>query len=285
VGKLEFKDIFSVLNDYDVFLFDLWGVIVEGGSTYPGVVDNINKILEQKKVFFVSNAPRCNISSNEVIRAWGINVSPEMVVTSGEVARQAIIASESRLGIKNPVIYHLGADRNDYIINDLGYPTTTNIKEANILLLTIYRDEDENLEEFDELFKAVVKQDTIIICANPDIIAPNHGVTRYCAGYFAAKIERFGGKVLYTGKPHSEIYYQVLNQLQNIPKNRILMIGDTFETDILGANRAGIDSALVLTGNAKKFHIEYSDMGEKLAQLKNAANNVQTKPSFVIKVD
>ena len=284
MSNLELKDIFSVMNDYDAFLFDLWGVIIEGNALYPGVVDNINKVLKQKKVFFVSNAPRSSTSSHEVITSWGINATPEMVITSGEVARQAIIASDTELGIKNPVIYHLGADRNDYIINDLNYSTTTNIKEANILLLTIYRDENENLEEFDDLLETAVKQGIVIICANPDIIAPNHQVIRYCAGYFSAKIERFGGKVLYTGKPYSEIYNKVLNQLQHLPKDRILMIGDTFETDILGANKVGIDSALVLTGNAKKFHIEYNDLDEKLVQLKKAANKVNTDPSFVINI-
>lgn len=36
-------------------------------------------------------------------------------------------------------------------------------------------------------------------------------------------------------------------------KNRILMIGDTLETDILGATNAGIDSALVMTGNTGRL--------------------------------
>ncbi|MDR0774229.1 MAG: TIGR01459 family HAD-type hydrolase, partial [Rickettsia sp.] len=61
--KLDFRHISSVIDDYDVFLFDLWGVVVEGNQIYPGVVDNINKILkQQKKVFFVTNAPRNTFS-------------------------------------------------------------------------------------------------------------------------------------------------------------------------------------------------------------------------------
>ncbi|KJV53838.1 HAD hydrolase, IA, variant 1 family protein [Orientia tsutsugamushi str. Gilliam] len=68
-----------------------------------------------------------------------------------------------------------------------------------------------------------------------------------------------GGKVVYSGKPHSEIFQAVLNTLAlNVKKKKILMIGDTLETDILGANNIGIDSALVLTGNA--FRIAKASM-------------------------
>ncbi|MGL4226318.1 MAG: TIGR01459 family HAD-type hydrolase, partial [Rickettsia sp.] len=58
MDTLKLKNIFDVMDDYDVFLFDLWGVIIEGGHTYPNVVQNINKIIERKKVYFVTNAPR-----------------------------------------------------------------------------------------------------------------------------------------------------------------------------------------------------------------------------------
>ena len=44
-----FKHISQALNDYDLFLFDLWGVVVENEKLYPGVVESINSILAQKQ--------------------------------------------------------------------------------------------------------------------------------------------------------------------------------------------------------------------------------------------
>ena len=35
-----FKHISEVLNDYDLFLFDLWGVVVENDKLYPGEVES-----------------------------------------------------------------------------------------------------------------------------------------------------------------------------------------------------------------------------------------------------
>jgi len=37
-----------------------------------------------------------------------------------------------------------------------------------------------------------------------------------------------------------------------IQRNEILMVGDTLHTDILGGNKFGIDTLLVLSGNTSK---------------------------------
>ncbi|MCC8369321.1 MAG: TIGR01459 family HAD-type hydrolase [Rickettsia endosymbiont of Oxypoda opaca] len=286
MNKLDFKNISDIVNDYDVFLFDLWGVVIEGQYTYPNVVDNINKIIASRKVFFVSNAPRNTFFLLQMVKSWGLNATSEMIISSGEVAVDMILRSKEQFDIEKPVIYHLGYGEND-IINGIQCPITNNIEEANILLLTLHRDEGENLDldEFDDILKMSVKRGMINICANPDIGINQRGIYRYCAGYYAQKLKQFGGEVVYTGKPYEEIYNKVLNQLDNVPKNRILMIGDTFYTDILGANKLGIDSALVLTGNAEKFHSKYNDLDEKLVQLKIAALEQDVMPTFVVKLN
>ncbi|AAU04037.1 TIGR01459 family HAD-type hydrolase [Rickettsia typhi] len=280
---LNYKNIFDVINDYDVFLFDLWGVIIEGNHTYPGVVQNINKIIAQKKVYFVTNAPRNIFSLHKTIKSWGINALPEMIISSGEIAVQMILESKKRFNIKKPIIYHLGHLEND-IINVMQCYTTDDINKANISLITIYRDENEKLDlnEFDELFKIIVQRKIINICANPDLGINQHGIYRYCSGYYAEKIKQLGGKVIYSGKPYSEIYHKILKECSNIPKNRMLMIGDTFYTDILAANRLGFDSALVLTGNSREYHFDFDNINEKLDSLMKAAIKQSIIPNFVV---
>jgi ribonucleotide monophosphatase NagD (HAD superfamily) len=39
-------------------------------------------------------------------------------------------------------------------------------------------------------------------------------------------------------------------------KHEILMVGDTLQTDILGGNKFGLDTALVLTGNTVESSIK-----------------------------
>ncbi|MDR0931990.1 MAG: HAD-IIA family hydrolase [Victivallales bacterium] len=53
---------------------------------------------------------------------------------------------------------------------------------------------------------------------------------------------------VYLGKPYEEIYNYAVRQLGEIERKRILCVGDSLSSDILGANNAGMFSALVLTG-------------------------------------
>lgn len=281
MDKLEFKPLLATLDDYDAYLFDLWGVIIEGAEVYAEVIDTINQISASgKRVFFVSNAPRPKLASFERLRSWGLQVTADSVFTSGEIARQMIAASAETLNIDEPVVYHLGADRNFEILSELGVSVTEYIARANVLLLTVYRDEGNDLTEFDALLAEAASKNIICICANPDTIIPNLGKNRYCSGYFGEKFEKLGGKVIYTGKPHAEIFNQVLSVITEIPKSRILMIGDTLDTDIIGANNVGIHSALVMTGNAHKLHSAAQDFDEKLSLLYQAATGAKIVPTF-----
>jgi len=278
-----FKYISQTLNDYDLFLFDLWGVVVENDELYPGVVESINKILRQKKGFFVSNAPRPAFAMKDRLQNWGFeNVTEEMIITSGDIARELILEEAKKLKREKLKIFHLGDDKNDEILSRFDYIVTHDHKEADVFLLSLHRDENENIREFDTLLQNVAKQDSILtICANPDISIPKGNIIRYCAGYFAQIIEKNGGKVVYTGKPKDIMYKHVFKKAGKILKNRILMIGDTFETDILGAQNSGIDSALVLTGNAHKFHCMHESLDDKLKALGKKAAELNMVPTFI----
>ncbi|MCC8417354.1 MAG: TIGR01459 family HAD-type hydrolase [Rickettsia endosymbiont of Bryobia graminum] len=283
---LNFKHVSEILNDYDIFLFDLWGVIIEGNYNYPGVVDNVNHIIaKNKKVFFVTNAPRSAEHLLSRMTEWGVKATKEMIVSSGELTVDMIVNSEKALGVSNPLVYHLKTDEND-LITKTKISLTNDIDKANILLLSLYCDEGENLnlDQYDEILKKAAEKKIITLCANPDLGIMQQGVYRYCAGYFAAKVKQFGGEIIYAGKPYPEIYNKILDQFPDIPKKRVLMIGDTFYTDILGANKMGIDSALVLTGNASKFHNQYYTLEEKLVHLKIAATEEAVIPSFIIQL-
>jgi len=286
MNQLSFRHLNTSIPDYDLILFDLWGVIVEGDSTYPGVVEAINQIMTQTNVIFLTNAPRPSFRSLEILRSWGINkVVEEMIVTSGDIARQMMTEHRAHLQGKSPKIYHLGEDRNKDLLLKFEYEPTSNLDDADILLLSLYRDDHEDIHEFNSILEQAAKQpNLLILCSNPDTTIPKNGTMRYCAGYFAEIIEKFGGNVIYTGKPKSLIYERALQKHPSIKKDRILMVGDTFETDILGANKVGIHSALVLSGNSSPFHHMHESMDDKLDALQKQAKESGVMPNFVTSI-
>ncbi|MDP4709457.1 MAG: TIGR01459 family HAD-type hydrolase [Rickettsiaceae bacterium] len=286
MSLLTFQQLDEAIHKYDLVLFDLWGVIIEGDSTYPGVVEAVNNMITRTNVMFLTNAPRPNFKVAENLRKWGItNAKEDMVVTSGDLARQMIQAHNSNFEGKTPKIYHLGEDRNEDILINFNHELTQDLDNADILLLSLYRDDHEDIHEFNNILKqAALKKDLLILCSNPDTTIPKHGTIRYCAGHFAEIIEKFGGEVVYTGKPKEVIYNFALQKQPHIKKERILMIGDTFETDILGANKAGIHSALVLSGNSAPFHNMHESMDDKLSALHKHAQKTGIIPSFVTSI-
>lgn len=280
--KLSHRHITELLNDYDVFLFDLWGVIVEGEITYPGVVDRINRIIQEKKVYFVSNAPRPDYKLLPRLHGFGLeNVTLDMIVSSGDVARRVIDEHKISLYGDKIKIFHLGSDRNNDILDKFDHVMVEDIKKADLLLLSLYRDEEEDIREFDNLLKFAADRGIMTVCSNPDTTIPKNGSIRYCAGHFAKLVEAYGGNVIYTGKPHREIYEVIFDKEPDIEKHRILMIGDTFDTDILGAQNSGIHSALVLTGNSTYHHEKHDNMVKKLEALSTKAQELKIYPTYV----
>ena len=93
-------------------------------------------------------------------------------------------------------------------------------------------------------------------------------VTEYCAGTIAQIFERIGGKVVYFGKPHKDIYNLCLKK-----NERTLAIGDNLRTDIKGANNLNLDSIFITDG------IHRSELG-KIEELENLLNNYGVKTNF-----
>ena len=87
-----------------------------------------------------------------------------------------------------------------------------------------------------------------MICANPDLVVMVGDDPAICAGALAARYESLGGEVVYHGKPHPSVYRRCLALLDGVDRSRILTVGDSFRTDISGANAMGLDSLLVAGG-------------------------------------
>ncbi|KAI8354067.1 HAD-like domain-containing protein [Blakeslea trispora] len=112
-------------------------------------------------------------------------------------------------------------------------------------------DEKQVQEDYQPLLESCLNRNIPIICANPDIFAPNgknpDGSTKFliCPGYVGQMYERMGGQVLYFGKPFRSIYDFLV---QTESSNRILCVGDNVATDVKGATDSGLDVVMVTGG-------------------------------------
>lgn len=86
-----------------------------------------------------------------------------------------------------------------------------------------------------------------VVVGNPDIVAPREdGLSREPGHYAHRLAARTGIEPVFLGKPFAGVYDLVLSRLPDTPDpSRILMVGDTLHTDILGGRHMGFATALV----------------------------------------
>ena len=183
-----------------------------------------------------------------------------MLLTSGELTSNYISAiCENKLSV-----FHIGGERHHSIYKDMIYKKKIsieieNIAKADLIVCTepFYPLRDQ-LSDYDNMLKIGIDKQLNFLCANPDLVVDVGETRELCAGAIASIYEKMGGKVIYFGKPHNNIYQEVYSFLNKVNKPKaesILCIGDGLNTDIRGANSEKLDSLLVVGGLLKKSHL------------------------------
>ena len=234
----ELKHLSKIFKSYDTFVIDLWGVMHNGVILNSNAVEVVDQLKNNsKKVVFLSNAPRP--SSKVVNFLLKMNLDKKYlsnVMTSGEAAMHAI--NENKFG-KN--FFHLGPPR-DTSLFEKQKNNKTNLEKCDFILCTgLFDDHEDDLNYYRKFLEKQISKK--LVCTNPDLTVHKGNIEELCAGSVAKVFEELGGKVIYYGKPHKEVYNKCLEE-----NERVLAIGDNLSTDIKGANNLNIDSIFITDG-------------------------------------
>tara|TARA_Y100000590_G_scaffold408973_1_gene500627 strand:+ start:306 stop:1124 length:819 start_codon:yes stop_codon:yes gene_type:complete len=262
--NLDKEGLKSVFDIYDFFFIDLWGVIHNGIVPYKDAVNVLHKLLDSKKEFvLLTNAPRPNKNVKSFLEKMGLNKSiTERVFTSGEAALNFLKKKHLE-----DTFYHIGPPRDFTLFADFKKNKTQKLSDCEYLLCTgLYDDHAQDLDYYKKLFENFTSKE--MICTNPDLIVDKGEKREYCAGSVAMIFEKLGGKVIYFGKPHPEVYNQSIEK----EKKNIIAIGDNLRTDIKGANNMSYDSLFVTGGIHKE---EIGNEG-----VKNVLNRYAVKSTY-----
>jgi len=271
-------------RDYDGFIVDLWGVLHDGVSAYPGAIECLMRLRAAgRKVVLLSNAPRRAAAAEAAMAAMGIRGTLyDGMMTSGEATWRMLRDRDdpwfAALGRR---VFHLGPERDRNVIEGLDYQRVADPQAADFVLNTGPDDERDptRIEEFTPVLAACRSARLDMICANPDRVVIRGGVRVLCAGALADRYQELGGAVRRVGKPDPAIYAPVLAML-GLARERVLAVGDALETDIAGAASVSIASAWVLGGIHSERLAGGQETAEELARLAGLSP-VATLPAFV----
>jgi len=238
--NLDNEGLKSIIDNYDIFYIDLWGVIHNGIILHKNAIDVLKEITKSKKKYvLLTNAPRPNKTVKAFLEKMGMKKEiREKVYSSGEASLNYL-----KKNYLNQKFYHIGPPRDFDLFLEFEENKSENILEGTYFLCTgLFENQDKDLNYYKELFKDHINKK--MICTNPDLIVDRGSKRELCAGSVALVFEKMGGEVIYFGKPFPEVYNQSINNREK----KILSIGDNLNTDIKGANLLNYDSLIISNG-------------------------------------
>jgi HAD superfamily hydrolase (TIGR01459 family) len=267
----------ELIDDFDIFFLDQFGVLHDGRAPYPGAVDCLSRLSEAgKKTVLLSNSgKRASENERRLVSLGFEEGSWDVFLSSGEAAWQMFMSDLTfRTGAR---CYLISRDNDRSAIDGLGLDEARDIGSADVILLAASEGDRYDLAHYRSLLEKAAARKVPCYCTNPDRIMLTPAGPKFGAGRIAELYESLGGAVSYIGKPYPEIYRAALRAVGNPPLARVLCVGDSLEHDIAGAIASGLFSALVRTG----ILAEMDDRALEKAFAKEKARPDFILPAFV----
>ena len=255
----------AIIDKYNVIFFDAFGVLKNYQGLVPGIQQTFDYLAEQKKEYYIvtNDASRSPVQLASSYHKMGLHaVTPDRIISSGMLTKEYLY-----LKVPEGIVAYLGTAGSAHYIESLGlHPMPiSEVNDSNIdkIKALLFLD-DEGFDWKDGLNTAInlLRKRTIpAIVANTDHAYPVtiHDLS-VAVGGLAMMVENIvGKKFIRFGKPDSQMFmfaYDLIREYRPISKKEIVMVGDTLHTDILGGNKFGLDTVLVLSGNTLPSDVE-----------------------------
>ena len=249
----------QLIDQYDAFLLDAYGVFWESNETgvVPGAAEAMSTLVKKgKKVGILSNSTMLVQKEKEKVASRGIyeGIHYHFFLTSGQVTRELLLSEQLPFKTPRKTFWIFSAPHPRFpmqlsLFEGTSYRQVDEITEADFVYISIPHVEgidQVDLEVFRKSVADCASRNIPVLCANPDFGGCEGGQLFIRQGAIAGLFALYGAAVYFVGKPESGVYEAALNQFPHtIKPEQILMVGDTPETDIRGARRLGLSTALV----------------------------------------
>ena len=240
----------SIIDDFDLFLIDQYGVLHDGIKAYPYAVNALVELKRRnKQVVVISNSGKR--SSVNISRMAKLGFDDELFdhfVSSGEVAYRFLKSylKDERMNS----CFLIARDRDRSAVEGLEIQLSARPENADLILISGCEPERYSEEHYTALLRSSAENKTSCVCTNPDKKMLTSQGLMFGAGRIAECYEALGGMVRWIGKPYPSIYQYILALYGDQKAERVLCIGDSIEHDIAGGSSVKLKTLLVKTGIA-----------------------------------
>ena len=250
----------ALAENFKAVFLDSYGVL----KNYKGLIDGVQNSIDALRSrnlairILTNDASRSQQQQAESFASLGLQgIEETEIITSGMMARdflqQKINSGKiAYLGTENSAHYILQSGLEHISVNDISMTDTDDISAFVFL-------DDEGFDwnhDINKTINLLRKINIPVIVANSDKIYPiSKNDVAVATGGIAKLVESIlNKKFIHFGKPDTQMFiyaFEDLNRQGDYAREDILMVGDNLHTDILGGNKFGLKTALVLSGNTR----------------------------------
>jgi HAD superfamily hydrolase (TIGR01450 family) len=243
------------VRPYDHLLLDLDGTVWIGDSALPGAIEAVAALREAgKAVLFLTNDVR--LAPEAFVRKlWklGFQASVGEVLSVGAALQFWLADGEPRRSA-----YVVGAQALVDHVAEAGLRVLNGTAFAARADVVVVGGHDQFVFEELKIATQAVLRGAQLVGATRDATFPMPDGMWPGTGAILAAIETATGRRAdhVMGKPEAPMYAAARDRLG---AGRVLAVGDRLDADVEGARRAGLHSALVLTGVTSRMEAEAAD--------------------------
>lgn len=229
------------------YLIDMDGVIYRGSQVIPGAAQWIAELREREIpfLFVTNNSQRTRRDVATKLSRMGIHVEESHIFTCA-MATARFLAAQKPGG----TAYVIGEGGLLQALHHNGY----SIVDHDPDYVVVGEGRSFNFEMVEAAVQ-MIERGAKLIATNLDPNCPTQTGTRPGCGAIVSMLEAATGRTAFSvGKPSPIIFRFACAEL-DLPPERITVVGDTLETDILGGVQMGCRTILVLSGGSREEHL------------------------------
>lgn len=246
-------DLGTLTARFDVFLLDAYGVLNFGNTPIKGAPARVAALQNAgKKVMVLTNGASFPAAESlKKYRRFGYDFAPEDVISSRDILAADLASFPpmrwGAMAHEGSALDLLGAGIS--LLDD----TQASYDTAEGFLLIGSQNWTEARQ--DKLVQSLSAHPRPVLVGNPDLVAPYENGLNINPGYYAHMLARDTGvEPRFSGKPFGAVFEAAKQRYGDISPERVLMVGDTLHTDILGGAAAGVKTLLIENHGLFKGH-------------------------------
>ncbi len=246
MDHLIFRNIKDIMNNFDVFVFDVYGVIWSGKQIYKNIPETMETLRKAGKIIYIlSNGTQLSDEFENNYAKKGIikGIHYDKAITSGEIARDFLLNGKLKFKTNShPINYYTIGMKNDKLFKNTIYNSVENIEEADFFYFGVPQLTEQETttlspefsgkfflskvsndglkkqysittpEIFKGEFEKVKKLNLPGFNANPDVGTIKNDITNQSTKYGLTQgalvqyYKNLGGEVVEIGKPHKNAF-------------------------------------------------------------------------------